>query len=252
MLLLDFLSVKVLSVKPLSVYTIHFTLILFENSGFLVDNDMKNKGSSVYYKFKEHFIDGAFYLMGYNTFLIIGGSRGVGNDILKHFKGDNVSRSSGYDITDPITRKKIAQKSLDYDVIVNHAYSRDFSQTYLLKELCFLWQEKKKKGYIINTGSVSSYRFYSGKDEKWSFYSATKASSDQFINHFSHIVVRGNEVKFRITNVRLGMLDSEKDRKKPHFKAGVKGKDYCQLIEYLLSTPENMIISEITMEAKCP
>ena len=190
--------------------------------------------------------------MKYNNFLIIGGSRGIGYDILKYFKGDNISRSSGYDITNPIIRKKIAKKSLDYDVIINHAYCGDFSQMYMLKELCFLWQEKEKKGYIINTGSMSSYRFDGRKDKKWWFMSAVKTSSDQFINYLSHAAAWRKDIKFRITNIRPGMLDTKRDRKKPHFKAGIKGKDYCQLIEYLLSTPEDLVISEITLEAKCP
>lgn len=182
--------------------------------------------------------------------LVIGGSRGIGLSIVNHFKGESISRSNGYDITDSEERKKIAHLSLKYDVVVNHAYTGDFSQIWMLKELCSLWKEKEKEGYIINTGSMSSYRFNDRKDEKWWLMAAIKKGSDEFINYLSHGAVWREDIKFRITNIIPGMLDTEKDRKKPHFKAGVRGEDYCQLLEYLLSTPKNLIISEVILEAR--
>lgn len=184
--------------------------------------------------------------------LVIGGSRGIGLDIVTHFKGVSVSRSNGYDITETSGRKKTAELSLNYNVIVNHAYTGDFSQLLMLKELCFLWRKKGKEGYIINTGSMSSYRFNDRKDEKWWFMAAAKKGSDEFINYVSQAAAWRNDINFRVTNIIPGMLDTPKDRKKLHFKAGVTGKDYCRLMEYLLSTPENLIISEVVLEAKCP
>ena len=184
------------------------------------------------------------------SFLVIGGSRGIGLDIVRHFKGESLSRSNGYDITSYKSRKEMAQKSLDYDVVVNHAYCGDFSQILMLKDLCSLWIEKKKRGYILNTGSICSYRFNGGKDEKWWFMSAVKKGQDEYINYLSHAACWKKDINFRITNIRPGMLDTPKGREKPHFKSGIKGKDYCQLIEYLLKTPEELIISEIVLEAK--
>ena len=190
--------------------------------------------------------------MDYKSFLVIGGSRGIGMELVNHFKGDSLSRSNGYDITNPDSRKKIAYLSLNYDVVLNHAYCGDFSQTLMLRDLCSLWIEEEKKGYIINTGSMSSYRFNDRKDERWWFMSAVKTGQDLYINYLSQGAAWRENIKFRITNIRPGMLDTEKGRKKSHFKAGIRGKDYCQLIEYLLSTPEDLIVSEIVLEAKCP
>ena len=184
--------------------------------------------------------------------LVIGGSRGIGRDIVNHFKGDSLSRANGYNITEPDSRKKITHISLNYDVIVNHAYCGDFNQTLMLRDLCSLWIEKSKKGYIINTGSISSYRFDSKKNEDWWFMSAVKTGQDIYINYLSQGSAWRDNIKFRITNIRPGMLDTEKSRQKKHFKTGIKGKDYCQLIEYLLSTPETLVISEVVLEAKCP
>ena len=189
--------------------------------------------------------------MNYKKFLVIGGSRGIGRDIAVHFKGDSFSRLNGYDIKKPDSRKKIALSSLNYDVVLNHAYCGDFNQTLMLQELCSLWTQKEKKGYIINTGSMCSYRFNDGKNEKWWLMSAVKTGQDLYINYLSQGSAWRENIKFRITNIRPGMLDTEEGRrKKEHFKAGIRGKDYCRLIEYLLSTPEDLIISEVTLEAR--
>ena len=190
--------------------------------------------------------------MKYKKILVIGGSRGVGLDIVKYFKGDSVSRSNGYDITKPEFRKKIACMSLDYNVAVNHAYCGDFSQTEMLQELCLLWKSKGKKGYIINTGSTSSYRFNDRKGEEWWWMAGIKKGLDEFIKYFSQAVTWDKNIQFRITNIRPGMLDTKKSRLKSHFKSGIRGEDYCRLIEYLLSTPEDLIIPEVILEAKCP
>lgn len=189
--------------------------------------------------------------MGYKKFLVIGGSRGIGLDIVRRFKGDSISRSNGYNIRKPESRRKIVQMSLNYDVVVNHAYCGDFSQTEMLKELCFFWRDNRKKGYIINTGSTSSYRFNDRKDENWWWMAGIKKGLDEFIKYMSQAVEWDKNLRFRITNIRPGMLDTERSRQKSHFKSGVRGEDYCRLIEYLLSTPEDLIIPEVILEARC-
>ena len=119
-----------------------------------------------------------------------------------------------------------------------------------LKSFFLYGENQRKKGYIINTGSISSYRFNNKKDEKWWFMSAVKKGLDELINYMSEAAAGRENIQFRITNIRPGMLDTERSRQKPHFKAGIRGEDYCRLIEYLLSTPEDLIISEIVLEAK--
>lgn len=189
--------------------------------------------------------------MEYRKFLVIGGSRGIGKSIVDHFKGDSVSRANGYNIKNPESRQKIAQKSLDYDVVINHAYCGDFSQVLMLKDIYNIWRDHHKKGgYILNTGTIATYRFYTQKQDDWWFYASTKIGLDTLSNYINHACSWNKDLGFRITHIRPGMLDTEKSRKKPHFKNGIRGEDYCRLIEYLLSTPEDLLISEITMDAR--
>ena len=180
--------------------------------------------------------------------LVVGGSRGIGLALVNHFQGESVSRAGGHDIRDPAKRGEIAALSLQYDVVINHAYTGDFSQFFMLKELVSLWTEKGKEGWIIHTGSMSSHRFHSGKDEKWRFMAAAKKASDEFIRYAAAEAAHRSDIKFRITNIIPGMLDTPKDRQKPHFKAGIDGARYCRLIEFLLSS--DLVISEIVAEAK--
>jgi hypothetical protein len=58
--------------------------------------------------------------------LVIGGSRGVGKDIVEYFAPDSfsVSKGNGYDMDNSRGRKKIAQLSLDYDVIAFQNFTR--------------------------------------------------------------------------------------------------------------------------------
>ena len=77
--------------------------------------------------------------------LVIGGSRNIGLDIVNHFKGMSISRSNGYDIKEASGRKKAAEFSLNYNVVVNHAYTGDFSQLLMLKELCLFMERKRER-----------------------------------------------------------------------------------------------------------
>lgn len=56
-------------------------------------------------------------------FLVIGGSEGLGKAVVEHYCGSmSVSRRNGYDINDAGIRLNIAEMSLDFDAVLNHAY----------------------------------------------------------------------------------------------------------------------------------
>ena len=65
--------------------------------------------------------------------LVIGGSKGIGKEIVDHFNGDSLSRTvTPIDICKENDRKSILDISLNYDIVVLHAYAHDNSQTKLL------------------------------------------------------------------------------------------------------------------------
>lgn len=185
--------------------------------------------------------------------LVIGGTRGIGLDIVNHFNGDSISRTGtdpGFNIRRDADRQTITQLTLDYDLVVNHAFAGDFSQTLMLNEIFQAWKLSNKIGYLINSGSDASklYRMKSGKDP---MYAVLKESQ----NILSHIISRGiqeGNVPMRYTNIIYGMLDTEKARERPHYKNGVRGADICKVIEMLYNLPTDCLIPEFVMEARDP
>ena len=197
--------------------------------------------------------------------LVIGGTRGIGKEIVDYFDGDSVSRQGtdpGFDIRSTEDRNIIAEISGTYDICVNHAYSgthgipnatlddgpADISQTFMLKALYDRWKETNWHGYLFNSSSDSSmtYRMKPGKDI---IYAAMKASTNA-VSQFISRDVQENNVRMRYTNIIWGMLDTEKSRAKPHYNNGVRGEDICKVIETLYNLPEDCLIPEFIMEAR--
>jgi hypothetical protein len=197
--------------------------------------------------------------------LVIGGTKGIGKEIVDYFDGDSISRRGtdpGFDIRNFEDRQLIAEVSSSYDICFNHAYSgthgipdatlndgpADISQTFMLKALYDKWKETSWNGYLFNSSSDSSmtYRMKSGKDI---IYAAMKASTNA-VSHFISRDVQENNVQMRYTNIIWGMLDTEKSRAKPHYNNGVRAEDICKVIETLYNLPEDCLIPEFIMEAR--
>jgi len=181
--------------------------------------------------------------------LVIGGAKGIGKDVVEYFAPNsrNVSLSTGHDIKYPKTRRTIANISLEYDAVLNHAYCGDMSQYYMLTELYHVWDTAKHDGYIFHTGTYSTYSM------QWNVnspYPDIKRSSDELARKISKRC-ENNKTNFRCTNIRPGMLDTPKSRTKPHWKGnGVKGEDFAKLIEYLYNMPEDLCVPQVVLAAK--
>jgi len=186
--------------------------------------------------------------------LVIGGTRGIGKDIVDFFQGDSVSRSepagAGFDIKLEQDRKSIAEVSMTYDICVNHAYdgANGIAQALLLKEIYEKWKEVNWHGYLFNSSSDATmlYRMKPGKDM---MYSAMKASLNTISHYISRDIQEGN-VRMRYTNIIWGMLDTKKSRSKPHWNNGVRGEDVCRVIDTLYNLSSDCLIPEFVMEAR--
>tara|TARA_B100000809_G_C15084652_1_gene510960 strand:+ start:1021 stop:1644 length:624 start_codon:yes stop_codon:yes gene_type:complete len=196
--------------------------------------------------------------------LVIGGTRGIGKEIVDHFGGDSISRHGGqfpgletepgFDIRIQEDRKKIAYVSDEYDICINHAYSDSEeepiggSQAFMLKEIYDRWKETNWNGYLFNSSSDST-KIYRMKQHKNMMYSAMKASVN-VVSHYISRDVQEGDLRMRYTNIIYGMLDTEKSRAKSHYNNGVRGEDICKVIETLYYLPEDCLIPEFVMEAR--
>lgn len=178
--------------------------------------------------------------------LVIGGSQGIGKDIVEHYAPNSfsVSRTNGYNINKQEDRSKILDLSLEYDAVVNHAYCGNHSQTLMLMELIDKWKTDSKSGYIFNTGSITTY--FSKTD--YNVYAIYKAQQDDICKRAAKKFQEG-VFNFKITNIRPGMLDTDRSRQKPHWDGtGVTKDNYIEVIEFLYNTKPNIIIPEIVIE----
>ena len=181
--------------------------------------------------------------------LVIGGAKGIGKDVVDYFAPNsmNVSKSTGHNIMILEHRVAIANLSLEYDAVLNHAYTGDMSQYHMLRLLYQTWYNEGKDGYIFHTGTYSTYSMQWNVNSQ---YPDIKISSDELARKISKRC-ENNKAKFRCTNIRPGMLDTEKSRLKPHWKGnGVRGKDFAKLIEYLYNLPEDLCVPQIVLAAK--
>ena len=182
------------------------------------------------------------------SLLITGGNTGVGLEIFQHFqpKSKSISFSTGFDIRLPEIRTQIAEMSLDYDIFFNHAYCLDHSQALLFEEVYQLWRKENKSGHIFTTGTYGTYAA-GGIDPQ---YIALKSELDELHKKFVQ-QLKYEKLKFNITLLRLGMLDTERSRQKPHWPGhGVRGQDIVKLVEFIYTLPKHLLIDDVVCESK--
>ena len=177
---------------------------------------------------------------------ITGGSEGVGKDIFDHYspQAKSFSRRTGYDIGKDEDRRRIVEESLECDIFVNFAHNGHYTgQPQLLYDIFALWEEKEKSGYIVNMGTYSTF----SSSPKFRRYAVVKKALD-IANQQCCKKIENGLVPFRMTNLRPGMLDTEKSRQKDHWEGvGVTGESICKTIDWLVSTPKDLLIPEMVL-----
>ena len=114
---------------------------------------------------------------------ITGHTSGIGKAIadLYEQKGHTVvgfSRSTGFDISNPVSRSKIVEASQDCDVFFNNAY-HDFSQCELLFELWDTWKGLHKT--IVNMSSSQTIRWIHTYELKYRSSKRALEDSSEFL-----------------------------------------------------------------------
>jgi hypothetical protein len=185
------------------------------------------------------------------TFLITGGNRGLGQHLCQRFNGYSVSRSTGFDITQPQDRASIADLSLGYDVFINNAFDgpfqepwADFGQTQLLWCVADVWRENRKNGIIINIGSVGT-ETVAAPDSAFETYRVSKTALKTHSLQWSR-AFKEDRVLFRTTLLTLDRLDTELSRSRTTWTGnGINLDDVGDCVELVLRTESNTCIEEI-------
>jgi hypothetical protein len=132
---------------------------------------------------------------------VTGHTNGLGLAIFNYFKNNHevhgFSRSNGFDIRDPLKRKKIIEISKDFDLFFNNAYNNfDNSQLLLLEEMFNIWKDTEK--VIVNI----STRYTTDLNP----YCYTKKQQDIFCENNLY-------KKPKIINVKPGLIDTSRVNK---------------------------------------
>lgn len=181
--------------------------------------------------------------------LVTGGNKGLGIVIATHFKADSISRENGYNIT--TDAKKIAEKSLEYDVFVNNAFDgppqeewANFGQFQVLHAVYTAWKEVGKNGLIINVGSVGE-RTIVAPEPSFESYRVAKATLKHASLQCSK-AFKENVVPFKTTLLTLDRLDTELTRSRASWTGnGINCVDVCKQIELIINASANTCIEEI-------
>lgn len=88
------------------------------------------------------------------------------------------SRSTGYDITNPVHRQNIIAEVKDCDIFINnaHDYENTFCSTFMLTELWESWRDQKK--IIANISSSVTMRWEQGQNCTMTYRLAKRAMED--------------------------------------------------------------------------
>lgn len=183
--------------------------------------------------------------------LVTGGNRGLGQELVKKFSGDSISRANGFDITKHA--REIAQKSLTYDVFVNNAFDgppqeewADFGQIQVLLEVFRMWKENNKLGHIFNIGSVGAEHIVA-PDPSFETYRIAKSA----LAHASRqctAAFKNDLVKFKTTLITPDRLDTDLSRSRASWTGnGVDCGDIVEFINYATSIKSNTCVEEIIL-----
>jgi NAD(P)-dependent dehydrogenase (short-subunit alcohol dehydrogenase family) len=183
-------------------------------------------------------------------YLITGGNRGLGQNLVQRFLGTSISRAQQLDITQNV--KEIANMSLDYDVFINNAFDgppqepwANFGQAQVYMAVYDAWKAANKAGHIFNIGSTGSKTIVA-PEPRFETYRVSKAALEHASRQGTQ-AFKQNQIKFKTTLITLDRLDTELSRSRPTWTGnGIDPKDIGKFIEYAISVSNNTVIEEAT------
>ena len=183
-------------------------------------------------------------------FLITGGNRGLGLHLVNTFNGVSISRADNIDIIKDYN--KIAQLSLDYDVIINNAFDgppqepwANFGQTQTYIAIYDAWKYANKIGHIFNIGSVGCKSIVA-PEPRFETYRISKAALEHASRQGSQ-AFKQNIVPFKTTLITLDRLDTPLSQSKLSWTGnGISLDDISNFIQYAINIRSNTIIEETT------
>ena len=181
--------------------------------------------------------------------MLVGGPDDFGQVIIDRFSADWFSRRNGHDIDSRNVREKLCQTSLNYDVVILHAYSLYDGQNLLLTNLIRYWIDNDHTARLIFTGSIATHNVdFSKENPKNWYYTAQKSFADKLCQLTSKKCTEG-KYKFKISVLKPGALDNKKSREKyENFTTGLSSDVFCDAINFIINLPDDVHLPEMVLD----
>lgn len=160
---------------------------------------------------------------------------------------DFVSRSNGFDLSIKENQKKLAEKSLDYDVFISNACLWGSLHMDYTIEVIKKWQEKMHDGHIIVFGSGADTPV---RATTWE-YPAFKKGLRAYCRQISSMISSPDSkswVPFRMTYFSPGNIATPKQLQKYPNLDMIDVNDIGRTIKWIIETPKHLNISEVCMD----
>jgi hypothetical protein len=174
-------------------------------------------------------------------YAITGHTKGLGEAITALLGSENVlgfSTSTGYDITEPSSRQRIINESMQCDVFINNAHA-DYAQTQLLYELWNRWAGLDKT--IINISSNTTDGIKKHPHE----YSAQKASLEKANEQLANM-----NTLCKVTMFRFGYIGTDRILKNVNPNSFINIGDAAQFIIDAVGMTRNYRLTSMTILPK--
>jgi NADP-dependent 3-hydroxy acid dehydrogenase YdfG len=170
---------------------------------------------------------------------ITGHTSGIGKELFTLYPDAlGFSRTNGYDIRNPLIRRKIVEEIVDCDMFVNNAYA-GFYQTELFFNVWNEWKEKDR--IIINMGSRASDN--TRIKYPWPEYAVHKAALEAASN-----IASAYNTPCKVINVKPGTVDTP--MVKHHVESKMDAAELASNIKQVVELPKTFWPTTITMHPR--
>lgn len=155
------------------------------------------------------------------------------------------SRSSnGKDLTSSVVQQEFAERSLDFSVYISCSSLQGFAQTSLLCRVAEQWEKTKKTGHIIVLGSIADHTTKGNLKN----YALEKKALREYCRQMSLMAQSlENPAGFKICYLATGHLNTPRKMIRFGDSPHIEGRDVVSSIEWILSQPSHLFISELTL-----